>query len=295
MKIDAVFSGGGVKAFAFLGALEKLQEQNYILERVGGTSAGAILAALITANYSVEEIKRMLFSIDLNQFLDPPWFASKYSPFRFLSLYINKGLYKGDQFEQWIAKKLQQKGIVTFAQIKEGHLKVVASDVTKGRLVVIPDDLQRLYNINPSEFSIARAVRMSAGFPYFFIPKQLKNDEQKWSYIVDGGLLSNFPLWLFQNARRTKRPVLGITLSETVEQQTPEQIHNGLDMLQAIFKTMLKAHDTRYISTNESKQVIFIPVKKVQTVDFNLSDKKKRKLTELGATKTEKFLKTWSY
>src|SRR5699024_1990528 len=107
MKIDAVFSGGGVKAFAFLGALEKLAEKGYRIERVGGTSAGAILAGLITANYSIQEIKQMLFSINFNEFLDAPLFARKYSPFKFMSLYFNKGLYKGDKFEYWIAEKLK--------------------------------------------------------------------------------------------------------------------------------------------------------------------------------------------
>lgn len=295
MKIDAVFSGGGVKAFAFLGALEKLTEQGYTIERVGGTSAGAILAGLMTANYSIQEIKQMLFSVNFNEFLDAPLFAKKYSPFKFISLYFNKGLYKGDKFESWISEKLRQRGVVTFANINRGYLKVVVSDVTKGRLVVIPDDLKRLYNINPNEFRVATAIRMSAGFPYFFIPKQLKNNDSTWSYIVDGGLLSNFPLWLFQHEKIRKRPVIGVTLSETVEQQAPQQIHNGLDMLQAMFKTMLKAHDTRYISTHHSQQIIFIPVKSIQTVDFNISDETKKQLISLGKEKTAEFLKTWSF
>lgn len=295
MKIDAVFSGGGVKAFAFLGALEKLTERGYIIERVGGTSAGAILAGLIIAKYSVEDIKRMLYKINFNSFLDPPIFARKYSPFKFMSLYIHKGLYKGNVFECWIADTLQRKGIVTFADIKEGYLKVVVSDVTKGRLVIIPDDLQRLYAINPDEFSVATAIRMSAGFPYFFIPKQLKNDDNNISYMVDGGLLSNFPLWLFQHDKKKKRPIIGVTLSETVESQAPERINNGLDMLQAMFKTMLKAHDTRYIATHDSEQIIFIPVKTIEAVDFNISDTTKESLMKLGRERTDEFFKTWSF
>ncbi|NAP00506.1 hypothetical protein FRY77_31490, partial [Halomonas sp. MG34] len=44
MKIDGVFSGGGVKAYAFLGVLEVLKSKELKLERVAGTSAGAIIA-----------------------------------------------------------------------------------------------------------------------------------------------------------------------------------------------------------------------------------------------------------
>lgn len=290
MKIDAVFSGGGVKAFAFLGALDVLKEKGYSIERVGGTSAGAILASLVAANYSIDEIKRLFFAVNLQEFLDPPLLARKYSPLKLLSLYLNKGLYKGDLFERWIAHQLQKKGIVTFAHLKANYLKVVVSDLTKGRLVVIPDDLYSLYRIHPEEFRVATAVRMSAGFPYFFIPKRIKNLQGNWSYIVDGGLLSNFPLWLFKNEQTLKRPLLGITLSETVENESPETIVNGLDMLQSIFKTMVKAHDTRYISTNDSKNIIFIPVKQIQTTDFTITNEIKSQLIKLGRVKAESFI-----
>lgn len=295
MKIDVVFSGGGVKAFAFLGALQTLKEKDFTIERVGGTSAGAIIAALIQANYSVEEIKEIFFTTDLHEFLDPPFYAQKYSPFKWLSLYIHKGLYKGDRFERWLANKLRKKGIVTFYDLNPGMLKVVASDITKGRLVVLPDDLERLYRIKREQFHVATAVRMSAGFPYFFMPKQLKNDEGKWSHLVDGGLLSNFPLWLFKNEQQLKRPVLGITLSEAIDQQAPRQVRHGLDMLQAIFHTMLKAHDTRYITTNKSKHVIFIPVKQIPAVDLRITRETKEQLIELGAKYTLAFLKKWAY
>lgn len=295
MNIDVVFSGGGIKAFAFIGALETLKENGYTIERVGGTSAGAIIAALIAANYKVEYIKDVLFKLNLNQFLDEPIIIKYLPPLKLLSLYVNKGLYKGDVFERWMELQLKRKGIITFADIKPGYLKVVASDITKGRLIVIPDDLERLYNIDQKDFKVATAIRMSAGFPYFFMPKQLKNDDNKLSYIVDGGLLSNFPLWLFQRKQKQKRPVIGVTLSEDVENQQPELIHNGLDMLQAMFKTMLKAHDTRYVSTSQSKHVIFIPVKKIRTVDLKINEETKNELIKLGAKKSAEFLKSWSH
>jgi len=53
MNIDAVFSGGGVKAFAFIGALEAMEEKGLVIKRAAGTSAGAILASLVLAGYKV--------------------------------------------------------------------------------------------------------------------------------------------------------------------------------------------------------------------------------------------------
>ncbi len=76
MKIDAVFSGGGVKAYAFIGALESLEAKSLRIERVAGTSAGAIFASLLAAGFSLEEIKQKLQGLDLRRFLDAPKLTS---------------------------------------------------------------------------------------------------------------------------------------------------------------------------------------------------------------------------
>src|SRR5690625_7108563 len=72
MKIDCVFSGGGVKGYAFLGALRSMEEKQLQLERVAGTSAGAIIASFIAASYRTDEINVLLSELDLQQFLDAP-------------------------------------------------------------------------------------------------------------------------------------------------------------------------------------------------------------------------------
>src|SRR5699024_49382 len=150
------------------------------------------------------------------------------------------------------------KGIVTFADVKDGYLKIVVSDISLGKLVVIPDDLQRLYGIDPRSFHVATAVRMSAGFPYFFMPKKMTNSRKEKSYIVDGGLLSNFPLWIFRENEKglDKRPVFGVTLSDSLENNQPAKIKNALDMFQALFQAMLKAHDARYISSSKEDNIV---------------------------------------
>src|SRR5690625_3933581 len=106
MKIDCVFSGGGVKAYAFIGALLSLDEKNYDIERVAGTSAGAIFASLITANFHKSEIEKLLEEIDLKKFLDPPAISNKIPFAKWLLLYYQMGLYKGDLFEEWLYETL---------------------------------------------------------------------------------------------------------------------------------------------------------------------------------------------
>jgi NTE family protein len=204
------------------------------------------------------------------------------------------GLYKGNKFEAWLNAKLSHKGIYTFHDLPEGYLKVVVSDLTLGRLVVIPDDLENIYGIDSKFFPVSKAVRMSAGFPYFFMPKQLPGKSKEKSLIVDGGLLSNFPLWVFEHPQRTNdRPILGVKLSESIENTKPRKIKNALDMLHALFSTMKQAHDSRYISKSQKNNIIFIPVKHIEATDLYISEKMKKELIEAGRHHAKQFLKHW--
>lgn len=294
MKIDGVFSGGGVKAYAFLGALESIDDKHLEFERVAGTSAGAIVASLIAAKYRTEDIKNLVYELDLQQFLDPPK-LSQILPFsKWFFLYFQLGLNKGDALEKWIYRQLAYKNIYTFKDIQPGYLKVVVSDLTLGKLVIIPDDLERVYGIDQDHFPVSKAIRMSAGFPYFFMPKRLTNKNHSKSIIVDGGLLSNFPIWLFDSETgQNKRPVLGIKLSDSPEEEQPKDIKNAIDMFHALFSTMKQAHDARHVSMMDKNNIIFIPVENLGAVDLNIDDDQKKKLIEKGRLRTEVFLKHW--
>lgn len=293
MKMDAVFSGGGVKAFAFIGALQGLSGKGIETERVAGTSAGAIIAALVAAGYQADELEQLFRELDLRSFLDSPPFTKRLPLTKWIYLYFNMGLYKGNVFEKWLYEKLAQRGIKTFGDLPENHLKIIVSDISLGKLVIIPDDLERLYGVDPRTFSVARAVRMSASYPYLFTPKSIKGKNNKTSMLIDGGILSNFPLWIFQDKGQNRRPVLGITLSDSVENIVPTKINNSLDMLQALFNTMILAHDARYISKIKEDNIIFIPVKQVKSTNLKLTEADKTLLIQLGEMKTAEFLKTW--
>lgn len=288
--VDGVFSGGGVKAFAFLGALKVLDEQNIQFKRVAGTSAGAIVASFLAAGYNTKEIEELLEELDVKSLLDPPKIIIEASFFKWLNLYFRQGLYRGKELEKWFYKKLAEKDVYTFRDLPNGSLKLVTSDLTNGKMIVIPDDLSN-YGIDWRNFSVARALRMSCGIPFFFEPVRLKNDSEE-AIFVDGGVLSNFPMWIFDNGN--ERPVLGLKLSSPKEGMPPKKIRNALNLFEALFETMKDAHDERYISRKHEKNIIFIPVENYSATQFDLDDKTKKILIEIGRNRTSKFLETWS-
>lgn len=292
LLVDGVFSGGGIKGYAFLGALQVLEEKNIYFNRVAGTSAGAILASFLAAGYTAKELETMFAELDTEALLDPPKRLLGLPFMKWVNLYFKMGLYQGKALEKWFFEKLSDKNVYTFDDLPEGALKLIASDLTNGRMIVFPDDLSK-YGINPGTFSIARALRMSCGVPFFFEPEKMKTPEGE-SIVVDGGVLSNFPIWLFDDdCGNRERPVLGLKLSQPKQDMESQKIKNGLNLFEALFTTMKDAHDARYISRKIEKNIIFIPVENVSATQFDLDDEKKEVLIEIGKKRTYQFLQNW--
>ncbi|MGM9967292.1 MAG: patatin-like phospholipase family protein [Rummeliibacillus sp.] len=292
MLVDGVFSGGGIKGFAFVGALQVLEDRGIYFERVAGTSAGAIMACFIAAGYTADEIEELLDELDVATFLDSPR-AFKSIPFmRWINLYFRMGLYQGKELEKWFYEKLADKDVYTFDDLPEGSLKLIASDLTNGKMIVLPDDLED-YGVKPGSFLISKALRMSCGVPFFFQPVKMRVAGGE-SIVVDGGVLSNFPLWLFDDENKRKgRPMLGLKLSSAKEHMEPHKIKNGLNLFEALFSTMKDAHDERYISRVHEKSIIFIPVEKYSATKFDLDDQTKEQLMVIGRNRTLQFLESW--
>lgn len=292
MLIDGVFSGGGLKGFALVGAYQVLEEKGYRFQNVAGTSAGAILASFIAVGYTAEEIEGLLDELDFVALLDPRRTILPLPFMKWLHLYWRMGLYQGKALENWFLEKLAHKGVYSFADLRPGALKLVASDLTNGRIIVLPDDLER-YGISPQSFPIARALRMSCGIPFFFEPVKLKVGSGD-TIVVDGGVLSNFPLWIFDNGKGKKeRPVLGLKLSGSQDEIEDRKINNALQLFEALFSTMKNAHDDRYISRRHEKDIIFIPVEGYSATQFDLDKETKMELIEIGRSRTLQYLKTW--
>ncbi|KXG11240.1 patatin-like phospholipase family protein [Anoxybacillus rupiensis] len=294
MEIDIVLSGGGVKGFALVGAYEAIEAKGLQLKRIAGTSAGSMIAALIAAGYTSQQMIELIDHLDLKQLLDKRKEVLPFSLMKWVFLYWKMGLYKGQVLEEWMEEVLAAKGIRTFGDLPKDRLYIVASDVTSGRILVLPTDLPQ-YGIDPDTFSVAKAVRMSVSIPYFFEPVKLQTDAGKF-VVVDGGVLSNFPLFIFDEEKKVKkRPVLGVQLSARLDKRPKKQVRNAIELYEALFSAMKEAHDARYISRRHEKNIIFIPVRNVLSTEFSMTDEERDHLIGYGRRKTELFLKKWTY
>ena len=185
--------------------------------------------------------------------------------------------------------------------------QVIASDITGRRLLVLPRDAPWLGVEEPDSFEVALAVRMSASIPFYFEPVEFHNPVTGRKHlIVDGGVLSNFPVWLFDSREEPRWPTFGLRLVEPEPEVPLDQrmepatyplggIGTTIDYVKSLVHTMLEAHDRLYIEMADFARTIPIPTLGVRTTDFDLPKWRRLELYEAGRAAAEKFLETWSF
>ena len=168
---DLVLEGGGVRGIGLVGALSELSKADYSFHRVAGTSAGAIVGALLAAGCSTDELIKIMHSVDYRKFRDPTLLSRLGAPGKIASLLIQNGLYKGDYLHDWIAGQLASCDVTTFGDLrlepsetmpkeKAYKLVVVTADLSKGELVYLPWDYHK-YGLDPDTQTVASAIRTS--------------------------------------------------------------------------------------------------------------------------------------
>lgn len=306
MKLDAVFEGGGVKGIGLVGAICYVEDNlkpKWV--NLAGTSAGAIIASLLAAGYTAHEIKNIMFNMDFNLLKDENMLSRFSIPGKLLSIMFKQGIYKGSYIENFMAKLLAAKGVYTFSDLiinKKGDprykfkLNVIASDITRGKLLVLPADIKD-YGIAPEDLSVSLAVRMSMSIPIFYEPVILKTgslpEMPQKCYIVDGGILSNYPVWLFDSLKKPEWPTIGFRLMEP-DYGKPHNITNPLNFLLAIASTLQEAHDERYIQDSNFKRTVPIDTLGIKSTDFGLSEDERDMLFQSGYEAAQKFFKVFS-
>ncbi len=319
--VDLVFEGGGVKGIGLAGAYYALYEHGYRPACVAGTSAGAITAALVAAGYTAEQLEQLvLHEMRFSDFADRPRLHLLGGAIgEVVEVLEDRGLHSGNYFLDWITKRLEEKGLETFGQLRneeqegpkrEYKLQVIASDLTDHSMLVLPRDAHKL-GLEPDELSVAEAVRMSMSIPIFFDPViQAEPDTGRKHMIVDGGMLSNYPIWLFdgegERQHAPRFPTFGMLLVAPNQQaplvphpppvpQKGDGLPSPIGYVKAIADTMMQAHDRLYVEQANYARTIPIPTCGVTTTEFDIQLEQAEELFNSGRTAGETFLRSWNF
>lgn len=299
---DLVLEGGGVKGLGLVGAYTEIQKAGYQVRRVAGTSAGAIIGSLIAAGMPVETMLAAMKEVDYTKFRDESFIDKLGVAGKSASLLFEKGIYEGKYLRDWLAEQLERLGVRTFADLKIDEpwvkdapvsqrykLVVVASDISGGRLARLPWDYER-YGLDPDTQLVADAVRASMSIPFFYEPVQLDGKT-----LVDGGMLSNFPINLFDNT--PDWPTFGVKLSAKPDANlVANPIHSTFDLAKALLATMINAHDQMHVDDPCTEaRTMFVETFKIKATDFDITTEEQARLYESGQDAAKKFLTTWDF
>ena len=211
---NLVMEGGGIRGIAYGGALLELEQRGVLrdLQRVGGTSAGAIQAALLAVGYSAQEIIDVVNATPVQR-LNDGRFIFFGGTHRLIKEY---GWYRGDEFSTYLGELVARKTknahltlgeLHALAQREPGRyrdLYTTGTNLTRQRVQVFS------FETTPT-MRVADAVRISMSIPLYFRAVLLDADNQVITgtpapgqpvqVLVDGGLLANYPVDLFDYPR----------------------------------------------------------------------------------------------
>lgn len=304
-KVDLVLEGGGVKGIALVGAIAVLEEHGYSFNRVAGSSAGAIVGAMVAAGMPAARLEEVIGSLDFKRFEDGTSLDRIPLIGKGLSLLVDRGMFAGDYFHDLVLRHLDELGVRTFHDLyqpdpesdlprsKQYKLVVTATDVSRGRLLRLPWDYA-LHGIDSDEQLVADAVRASMSIPFFFRPVALEVPGSEPSVLVDGGMLSNFPVDAFDRSdgRPARWPTIGIKLmSKSEPYAVVHQVTGNLSLASAVLGTMQNWHDEMRLEDPEvAKRTIFVDTFGVKATDFGIDRATQQRLYHSGRAAAQAFL-----
>jgi len=322
---NLVFEGGGVKGIAYIGAMQVLENRGILqhIQRVGGTSAGAINALLFALGYSIQEQKEILHSTDFNAFMDDSWGAIR----DVRRLARDFGWHKGDFFNSWVGDRILGRlgnRHATFRDLQNANrpdLYVVGTNLSTGFAEFFSAERH-------PDMELATAVRISMSIPLFFAAV---NHGPRGDVYVDGGVQLNYPVKLFDReryidlanepaaVRRTpyyneenarfqldrpghspyvyNRQTLGLRLDRKEdiglfrydEPLEGKPIKNFSDYARRLIGALMNAQENMHLHSDDWARTVYINTLDVGTTDFDVSDQTKQALIEEGIRGTESY------
>ena len=290
---NLAIKGGGVRGIAFVGALRELDAANILsgIERVAGTSAGAMVAAMVCAGYSVDEIEELMHGLDFTKF------EEEFNPLRIVTHY---GLYGGDYILSFVHQFLEESPKhfspdISFSEFREAggkDLYVFASDLNTFSVTEFSAD-------KTPDVKVAEAVRASMSIPIFFKAWQFSNNEPTDHLYVDGGVIFNYPLTFFDDTRFHKKEngvnteSVGLYLYSTAVTEKRELTFNQLmHYARHLFETMLNSQDIDFEEDqSQMSRSIMINDLGILSTDFHLTSDDMKNLVVSGSEGAREYLK----
>ena len=196
VKVGVVLSGGGAKGVAHVGVLRMIEDAGVRIDFIGGTSMGAIVAALYSVGYSVDDLDSIIKVLDMSKMVEGEiprenitYFEKTYDGNTFVSVPVKNwkiGLPQGLSNGQAV--------IDAFTELTREYPGYQDFNKLPVPLVIMATDIETGESIEFHEGNIPLVMRASSSFPSLFSPIEIDG-----RLLVDGGVMNNFPVQEVKN------------------------------------------------------------------------------------------------
>jgi NTE family protein len=306
--VDLVLEGGGVKGIGLLGAVLALYDAGYRFERIAGTSAGAIVASLVAAyqqaDRDLHELEDVMRDVDYQKFADDSLLERLTGRIgEGIELLLHDGAHTGNYLQEWLAPLLEGVGVKTFADLRltdpgsslaeyqRYSLVVHASDLTRRVLVRLPWDYDQ-YGQDADHQLVVDAVRASMSIPFFFRPIQVATDKGTSTW-VDGGLLSNFPITVFDrtDGKPARWPTWGVKVSTSPPHGEDRPVRTAVGLGVRCLATMTGDWWRSSLGADTAgRRTIQVDTSSVPATQFDVDNRARLRLYENGRAAATAFL-----
>ena len=276
---NLALEGGGVWGIGYVGVLEVLESRGLLgpIERVAGTSAGSIIAMLVSLRYRPAEIRGIIEALDFSRFEDdgdPLRLGTEYGYYR--------GAYALQLFRQYVDDRLGDPE-ATFGDLQAWggrDLRVFATDLAT--------HAAREFSAGASpDVPLAVAIRASMSIPLFFAATDLDGQ-----ILVDGGTVFNYPIYSFGDLSETIGLAFDHSTATPGGGSGPDAFgfDAPIEYFRSLFETLLDAQAAVWMEDPDIRpRTILLDTRNVRATEFRLTDAQKSALIQSGVEAALKF------
>ncbi len=304
---NLVFEGAGIRGIAYCGALMELNERGMLacIDKVGGTSSGAITACLVSIGYTPDETYEIIGSTDFGEFND-----GRFGVIGGVSRIRRRlGYYHGRTFLHWLESLIEKKtgnANLTFRDLNE--LRANQSNCMIKQLVIAATSLNHQRTVffsveNYPDMRIADAVHASMAIPLYYEPVivtptgsivEFKNMKPEDHLCVDGGFTANFIIQYFDQVQTggqsIQAPTLGLRLdsNEQIEMDGKnkelayQNIESAGDFMGAFYYIIKETMNRQQLTATDWERTVSISDCNMSPKVKKLSEREKQMLIQSG-------------
>lgn len=270
-------SGGGMCAIAHVGALIELSKHIPLkaVREWMGVSAGALMAMCVVIGFTLDELKDFAVRFDFSNIREydsvPGWI-------------LHFGIDTGDRLQKLVEALLHVKGLSSDLTFKECYekfglsLRTVVTDLNDGKAI----------SYSPKEtpdYKVADAVRASMSFPYYFQPFICPVTGH---YLADGGVISNYPLFVLPDTEHSR--TLSLLIYSGIEKMD-DMVEAGIEniVIRPLRMTLLAKQqlEKRFYEA----QTIEITLPNLNILEFSYNEETKNSIIESGIKSVKDYFK----